>query len=62
MAASRRVWKTEAPSDLDMKALMAYLILTTLKPTQQKGQRWKGYYSHSTEGETEAQNYARINY
>lgn len=45
-----------------MKALKAHLILTTLIPTQEKGQRWNGYYSHSTEGETEAQNYARISH
>lgn len=39
---------------------MAHLIPMTLIPTQEKGQRWKGYYSHCTEGKTKAQNYARI--
>lgn len=37
----------QVPSDLDVNALLAYLVLPTLIPTQEKGQSWKGYYSHS---------------
>lgn len=44
-----------------MGAVIAYLIVTILIPTQEKGQREKGYYSHFTERETEAQNYVNIN-
>lgn len=40
---------------------MAHVIFTIFIPTQ-KGQRWKGYYFHSTEWETEAKHYARINH
>lgn len=45
-----------------MEALIACLLVTTLLPTQEKGHREKGYYSHSIEGETEAQNYVKIKY
>lgn len=60
LGASLRVCRKEAPGGLDMGAPMALLLPLTLIPAQEKGQRWTGCYSHSTEEKMKAQNFARI--